>query len=423
MKIRWIALSLFVSMLFTIFGWNVFAYSVGVSGVWTPVSISSAGAFKPSVSIANNWEYVVAWVKDSSVEAKIYNWDDTLKVNTITIDSNTNLDTNSSSILVKMDPINGNWIVIYHKKPTGWADTDLYYRVYNRSWTPLINSMALSSEALNQRNLFVDYSPADEIFTIAYATEKETDLTKEYIYVAQVPNSSSYIKQKQGPLMESDGSSYRYFTALRNHTFFLPAKNQISTNSNDSTNWDLYNYIWDSVNNQYRYDGLGRKNVNLASTSNNWLFDQNVYQNINNKLGWYSNKGFYALTAAHYDSSCSESWSYNYYFFRQGILKSWWFKLYNSNGDVYYTSCSTYIQNPNVLPSLHKVSNLFNGGLIAIFAPRNDSQYKEINVVYWDWVDSSAPTTVTYNLLWNATETISAVDVNLYWKIITVKWD
>lgn len=406
---------------------NVSAYTVWVSWVWTPVSISTAWAFKPSVSIANNWEYVVAWVKDGSVEAKIYNGDDTLKVNTITIDSNTNLDTNSSSVLVKMDPINWNWIVVYHKKPTLVTDTDLYYRVYNRSWTPLINAAALTSQALNQRNLFVDYSPLDEIFTIAYASEKAADLTKENIYVVQVPNSGSYVKQNDGPLTDFS-RVYRSYPASRNHSFFLPAKNRIAANYDDSTNWALYNYTWNESYREYRYDNQVQKNINLANTNHNGLTNNNIYQNINNKMGWYSNKWFYTLTAGEW--SCSEpSYSYdgmifNNYYFTQGAVKSAWFMLKNEGWNA-YSACRGNDSYPdsNITPSVHKVSNLFNGWIIGVFSPSDNSVYRVINVVYWDGIEWSTPTTVTYNLLGDPNETISAVDVNLYWKIITVKWD
>lgn len=404
--------------------WTSFAATVWISSSnnWAPVVISTAWAFKPSVSIANSWEYVVAWVKDGVVEAKIYNRDDSLKGSTITIDS-TWLSTENSRVLVKMDPISWNWVVVYNKKPTWWTDVDLYYKVYRKDWSNLLSATSLSSDSLNQRVLFLDYSPLDEIYTVAFASEYSSDVTKEQIYAAQIINNT-FSKTKVGVVSGPDGGVVNY-AAWVNHSFIVPVKNSIATNYNWAYNWHMYKYIYDSTSSKYLYNWQSIINENLAEPSYSGLWDNNLYQNVNNKLWGYSSKGFFAITWAVWTCSYSPSRRYNNYFFRQWTVKSNSFRLKNSAWRTYYQSCGYWdsYQNSNVLPSISKVNNLFNWWLIGVFAPRNDNLYKEINVVYWDWIESSSPSTVTYNLLWNADETISAIDVNLYWKIITVKGD
>lgn len=387
-----------------------------------PVVISTAWAFKPSVSIANSGEYVVAWVKDGVVEAKIYNRDDSLKGSTITIDS-TWLSTENSRVLVKMDPISWNWVVVYNKKPTGWTDVDLYYKVYWKDWSNLLSATSLSADSLNQRVMFLDYSPLDEIYTVAYASEYSSDVTKEQIYVAQIINNT-FSKTKVWVVASSNWTDWKYAAGV-NHSFFVPVKNSIATNDNWAYNWHLYKYVYDSNSSKYLHDWRTMANFNLAEPSYTWLSDNNVYQNVNNKFWWYSSKGLYSITAGQGSCNYSASRRYNNYFFRQGTIKSWWFYLRNSGWAAYYTACGygDIYRNSSVVPSISKVNNLFNWWLIGVFAPRNDNLYREINVVYWDGIEGSNPSTVTYNLLWNADETISAIDVNLYWKIITVKGD
>jgi len=401
-----------------------FAATVWISSSnnWAPVVISTAWAFKPSVSIANSGEYVVAWVKDGVVEAKIYNRDDSLKGSTITIDS-TWLSTENSRVLVKMDPISWNWVVVYNKKPTGGTDVDLYYKVYRKDWSNLLSATSLSSDSLNQRVMFLDYSPLDEIYTVAFASEYSSDVTKEQIYVAQIINNT-FSKTKVWVVAGSDWSVVKYAAGV-NHSFFVPVKNSIATNYDWAYNGHLYKYVYDSTSSKYLHDWQTMSNFNLADSPYTWLSDNNVYQNVNNKFGGYSSKGLYSITA--WQGSCNSSASrrYNNYFFRQWTIKSWWFYFKNSGWAAYYSACWYWdsYRNSSVVPSISKVNNLFNWWLIGVFAPRNDNLYKEINVVYWDGVESSNPSTVTYNLLRNADETISAIDVNLYWKIITVKGD
>lgn len=389
---------------------------------WTFTEITNTTwVFKPSISLANDWTHVIWFIKDNQVLLRAYNNDNqAITTSDVVVDNNTGLWISSSKVLVKMHPITWNFIVAYHKMNTdsnGNKSVDVFYKVYSKptSWTLTALSWT-TPKLLNTNTIWLNTLlkiTIDEINWDWYLWySKDISLSNNNVYLVSV-DGTTYAIKKEWPITSSawvwNNVSYSYlWSEISWLSYYWDDIMWISSEFWSARLWKLqYNdtsKIWKYIEDkqvmfQWWHTNLMNNNSNSISNSYSikWLYSLNWSLSSNT----YEGHKFSISTKNFLESSALTNMSF--------ITNN------DNNSYNYYTRFTTYFL----------VKHLYNWWALLLTSNLNnqDTNYSWFwyRVVYFNWQNWYSLQTINNDLTW--WKAIIDADMNIYWKIVVVKWE
>jgi Ca2+-binding RTX toxin-like protein len=174
-----------------------------------PIDTNKADTDSDVAALADGG-FVVTWTRDfngagdNDLHAQLYNSDGTKRGNVITVDSNASLNTNSSQVT---GLANGNLVVAWEQEPAAGGDTEVAFRIFDSTGSPVGDSIAGSTLIDTGGSINEDIhivALQDGGFAVAYADNgwnggaNGTDITFK-IYDSDGTPRTNFFSQVNGP--------------------------------------------------------------------------------------------------------------------------------------------------------------------------------------------------------------------------------